>query len=136
MEMVTSEMERIREQDPLKQGLKLICFIDNFYKLCNSRARSTKTRIETCCRQISSLWKDSRARSTKTRIETYDIFPDPRYIPIREQDPLKQGLKLVTPSSPVPAIAIREQDPLKQGLKPYIIPIGFSFIIEFASKIH
>ena len=36
---------------------------------------------------------------------------------IREQDPLKQGLKLDCPNSPMSIIVIREQDPLKQGLK-------------------
>ena len=36
---------------------------------------------------------------------------------IREQDPLKQGLKLITWPGKKPEIAIREQDPLKQGLK-------------------
>ena len=37
---------------------------------------------------------------------------------IREQDPLKQGLKLrkVFPNNT--CVTIREQDPLKQGLKP------------------
>ena len=37
---------------------------------------------------------------------------------IREQDPLKQGLKQsAILSSITPLITIREQDPLKQGLK-------------------
>ena len=62
---------RIREQDPLKQGLKPTSY--NFNKAGNlySRARSTKTRIETqlpLCQ--SGCLCDSRARSTKTRIET------------------------------------------------------------------
>ena len=51
---------------------------------------------------------------------------------IREQDPLKQGLKPIssTPSK-LPAL-IREQDPLKQGLKPkYLYDAGErSFIRE------
>jgi len=61
----------IREQDPLKQGLKLIMVGEDKPEKSDSRARSTKTRIETnysswceCCK----CW-------------------------IREQDPLKQGLK-------------------------------------------
>ena len=37
---------------------------------------------------------------------------------IREQDPLKQGLKLVFISNITRFFSIREQDPLKQGLKP------------------
>ena len=36
---------------------------------------------------------------------------------IREQDPLKQGLKQKLMSMSVRRIKIREQDPLKQGLK-------------------
>ena len=62
----------IREQDPLKQGLKLHVQLYHSDNHNNSRARSTKTRIETLqyC-TYSSI--------------NYDI---------REQDPLKQGLKL------------------------------------------
>ena len=37
---------------------------------------------------------------------------------IREQDPLKQGLKLALAYAFVKYTDIREQDPLKQGLKP------------------
>ena len=36
---------------------------------------------------------------------------------IREQDPLKQGLKQVVICEVPARTAIREQDPLKQGLK-------------------
>ena len=36
---------------------------------------------------------------------------------IREQDPLKQGLKLASFLSSMVITFIREQDPLKQGLK-------------------
>ena len=39
------------------------------------------------------------------------------------QDPLKQGLKLVIPSSTMSGENIRMQDPLKQGLKPGERPI-------------
>ena len=38
---------------------------------------------------------------------------------IREQDPLKQGLKQSSVNRHVPPFNIREQDPLKQGLKPH-----------------
>ena len=38
---------------------------------------------------------------------------------IREQDPLKQGLKLIRESRDQLGFRIREQDPLKQGLKHY-----------------
>ena len=37
--------------------------------------------------------------------------------PIREQDPLKQGLKLFSACLSGEVKRIREQDPLKQGLK-------------------
>ncbi len=36
---------------------------------------------------------------------------------IREQDPLKQGLKHFSHLSAGTSLEIREQDPLKQGLK-------------------
>ena len=63
---------KIREQDPLKQGLK-----------------PKKARIQELMRD------DSRARSIKTRIETSVHVQRTDYqAPIREQDPLKQGLKL------------------------------------------
>ncbi len=61
----------IREQDPLKQGLK--------------------PRYDQEVRDKST---DSRARSTKTRIETISIRVQTDFHKIREQDPLKQGLKL------------------------------------------
>ena len=109
----------IREQDPLKQGLK-----HNVYWIINaiwgdSWARSTKTRIETDTyrreeRREADSWArstktrietrlrpsqrprrnmDSWARSTKTRIETVYLFITRRANNIREQNPLKQGLK-------------------------------------------
>mgnify|MGYP007069371886 CR=1 FL=1 len=70
----TSENENIREQDPLKQGLKLISGLGLNPRPPNSWARSIKTRIET-----TSLSKYQPTRPF-----------------IREQDPLKQGLKLIT----------------------------------------
>ncbi len=55
---------------------------------------------------------------------------------IREQDPLKQGLKLKKVVAGEVSREIREQDPLKQGLKPYHSrPCGMG-AWEFASKIH
>ena len=89
----------------------------------NSWARSTKTRIETSkgCAWIQPT-EDSWARSTKTRIETFFlVLHSQTFICIREQDPLKQGLKLVVTESHVPCILIREQDPLKQGLKLHVL---------------
>ncbi len=55
---------------------------------------------------------------------------------IREQDPLKQGLKLNYFAATLGHFTIREQDPLKQGLKHIDITIfNFEYYI-FVSKIH
>ena len=64
----------------------------------NSKARSTKTRIETEINPEQAVRDvDSKARSTKTRIETYFSYCDPTFKNwIRKQDPLKQGLKLLS----------------------------------------
>ena len=59
----------------------------------------------------------SRARSTKTRIETPVCLYGQHMEFIREQDPLKQGLKQPLSTGLFPISIIREQDPLKQGLK-------------------
>ncbi len=60
----------------------------------------------------------SRARSTKTRIETLKTLVAAwDEVQIREQDPLKQGLKQPPPENKEGGKLIREQDPLKQGLK-------------------
>ena len=55
---------------------------------------------------------------------------------IREQDPLKQGLKLHYHSSCRINSPIREQDPLKQGLKHPSAVARAASEITFASKIH
>jgi len=54
---------------------------------------------------------------------------------IREQDPLKQGLKLNFWTMDIMDNAIREQDPLKQGLKLENLLAGKNGN-RFASKIH
>ncbi len=79
----------IREQDPLKQGLKPKEVLDEKVQIFYSRARSIKTRIET------------------------------------PSNPMR---------SPLPSL-IREQDPLKQGLKQKI-QYGNVYLFRFASKIH
>ena len=119
-------------QDPLKQGLKLFLSKMGKWRINDSNARSTKTRIETCsssnpdnrCYFIrmqdplkqglkprkfvsSAVTKfNSNARSTKTRIETNFerriIFLISR---IRMQDPLKQGLKPAAESAPTAAFS-------------------------------
>ena len=54
---------------------------------------------------------------------------------IREQDPLKQGLKLCHFFGRPKTQTIREQDPLKQGLKPVMSDLA-SCDVLFVSKIH
>ncbi len=55
---------------------------------------------------------------------------------IREQDPLKQGLKLKEADRTQDFDIIREQDPLKQGLKPQRNPGHRRLAQKFVSKIH
>ncbi len=55
---------------------------------------------------------------------------------IREQDPLKQGLKLFSKQILTHNPLIREQDPLKQGLKLPHFRWLLSLSIVFVSKIH
>jgi len=56
---------------------------------------------------------------------------------IREQDPLKQGLKLRDSGINMTAPEkIREQDPLKQGLKLSDFDIFSMYRLTFESKIH
>ena len=55
---------------------------------------------------------------------------------IREQDPLKQGLKHPIFLRYRPVFSIREQDPLKQGLKLLHISRIIPQYILFVSKIH
>ncbi len=57
-------------------------------------------------------------------------------IVIREQDPLKQGLKHIYNMEFVDAFGIREQDPLKQGLKLDSLTLGIEGFRRFVSKIH
>ncbi|GEM_PF-5869173 len=66
----------IREQDPLKQGLKQYTAHMQVAIIANSRARSIKTRIETLpIPKLSPLrFFYSRARSIKTRIETPSLM--------------------------------------------------------------
>ena len=86
----------IREQDPLKQGLKLKIFF-GFMK-------------EFPIREQDPL-KQGLKQGYKGRNQS-------GFGGIREQDPLKQGLKhQIIPAVPKSFISIREQDPLKQGLK-------------------
>ena len=54
---------------------------------------------------------------------------------IREQDPLKQGLKPDTEiTALISIISIREQDPLKQGLKPVMTKPDGSFTVHSRAR--
>jgi len=57
-------------------------------------------------------------------------------VTIREQDPLKQGLKQSFDEHIKGFFFIREQDPLKQGLKPVCHTLTPFLLPRFASKIH
>ncbi len=176
----------IREQDPLKQGLKLnnlhlividilnswarsiktrietyfhkftcpflynswarsiktrietIIYADGVSCYGNSWARSIKTRIETMYSHRPISWlMHSWARSIKTRIETHFLNILYHFMSrIREQDPLKQGLKRCFVLLVWVNTFIREQDPLKQGLKPRSCTCFYLYTLRFVSKIH
>ena len=85
----------IREQDPLKQGLKHNPIerhaVNRYIREQDPLKQGLKHHL--ICIQFIKL-RDSRSRSTKTRIETiYQYLVILLITPIREQDPLKQGLK-------------------------------------------
>ena len=107
------DLSGIREQDPLKQGLK----------------RGWRARI---CQRYQIREQDPLKQGLKLiNIDIMDSWNQ-----IREQDPLKQGLKLITCSTAVQMRGlIREQDPLKQGLKP-VWPLNVIVSLSFVSKIH
>ncbi len=90
--------KRIREQDPLKQGLKQqIACVQYVVKGIREQdpLKQGLKLLGNCSTEGNAL--HSRARSTKTRIET-DFVDDIGFCEgIREQDPLKQGLKLHFP---------------------------------------
>ncbi len=87
---------------------------------------------------MSHLTKsNSKARSTKTRIETYRWLWFWDRLCIRKQDPLKQGLKHALIFICLNSLkAIRKQDPLKQGLKHSLAVIYQVTELLFESKIH
>ena len=156
-------MWSIRKQDPLKQGLKQSwIWIWNQYRQ-HSKARSTKTRIET--EFDNSIWInienirkqdplkqglkllvrdwfifhffDSKARSTKTRIETQSLLY-PLWA-MYHSKARSTKTRIETPHYnwiPAPLFKIRKQDPLKQGLKLEHCLVNVIDFIEFESKIH
>ena len=65
----------------------------------------------------------SRARSTKTRIETpFGGFMSVILVGLREPDPRKQGLKPIVYNLSRILFRLREPDPRKQGLKRHFVP--------------
>ena len=68
---------------------------------------------------------NSKSRSTKTRIETKKTLKGISYYSaIQNQDPLKQGLKLMMVLILLLVVlSIQNQDPLKQGLKPETLSV-------------
>ena len=110
---------QIREQDPLKQGLKLCILYILSWRSFYSRARSTKTRIETLLlrERVKILTGIREQDPLKQGLKPFIVHVSSRSEEIREQDPLKQGLKQCKISFNPTCNHIREQDPLKQGLK-------------------
>ena len=136
--MIVSLMQDlIREQDPLKQGLKL-GHLSCSDSVIHSRARSTKTRIETNYHKNNLAFRrHSRARSTKTRIETQE--QSHRCSPMCYSRARSTKTRIETFRTPANCLSlgeIREQDPLKQGLKHHYFYISKLFTNIFASKIH
>ncbi len=71
-----------------------------------------------CLDSLFGFTCGSRATSTKTRIETFhNIRISSDCLPVQEQHPLKQGLKLSICFLSYPSSNVQEQHPLKQGLK-------------------
>ena len=69
----TSSIEAsVREQHPLKQGLRPFSDTTSGFEGVGQRATSIKTRIETHCNAfLRKAHHRQRATSIKTRIETY-----------------------------------------------------------------
>ena len=55
---------------------------------------------------------------------------------VREEDPLKQGLKPKIIACKKKGQSVREEDPLKQGLKQESLQYGKPAIFELEKKIH
>ena len=90
-----SPVSKIREQDPLKQGLKHFgSAVGDFREII---------REQDPLKQGLKLLRKH--------------MPKQHCSAIREQDPLKQGLKLRSSCKGRVHKAIREQEPQKQGLK-------------------
>jgi len=104
----------IREQDPLKQGLK-------------------QSRSEALKKSFFIIREQDPLKQGLKLIESVTVQP---VRSIREQDPLKQGLKPYCVCVFDPENSIREQDPLKQGLKLTFVREVRGVALKFESKIH
>ena len=130
----------LREPDPRKQGLKHKWSQNNRTQAGHSsRARSTKTRIETLPivqwpRGKRDLREpDPRKQGLKPEAVTSGVLLSR----LREPDPRKQGLKpLLFVFWLCVVFKLREPDPRKQGLKPKIASFSRAFIARFESQIH
>ncbi len=66
-------------------------------------------------------------------VDCHKIYADK----IRNQDPLKQGLKpTYINTTEYYNTTIRNQDPLKQGLKQELVPFTMPIFVIFEIKIH
>ena len=104
---------RIREQDPLKQGLKPCIDSNPFSDIRIREQDPLKQGLKHSSRVVCFI----------------------NHHHIREQDPLKQGLKRPPSLIYYNSNNIREQDPLKQGLKHFCFAASIA-VKSFVSKIH
>ena len=85
------------------------------------RPTSTKTRIKTPkCVRITRL-NSPRPTSTKTRIKTPPCRAPLYRMPVRDQHPLKQGLRPNENYLLEVLLIVRDQHPLKQGLRHFLL---------------
>ena len=100
---------RVREANPLQQGLKPLNVIVPIGMLSSSGGKSITTRIETCV----------------------DVDQTKYNRRVREANPLQQGLKqAIVVSSGLEAGQVREANPLQQGLKRYPCEFGAFLLLK------
>ena len=108
----------VREQHPLKQGLRQWLTLQCSYYLHCQRATSIKTRIETMlCSYIQENLSSQRATSIKTRIETDVVCIFGHIVLSQRATSIKTRIETESRNSLRRLICVREQHPLKQGLR-------------------
>ena len=125
----------VAEHDPLKQGLKPYLSVFPALRFVCCRARSIKTRIETCGSGIP--------QHPRRRVAEHDplkqglklgvhISDGNLWSKVAEHDPLKQGLKHNKLATVAAVHRVAEHDPLKQGLKhrKHDLPILLLYVAE------